>query len=64
MAVETGRWQEGEAVDASSGQVVEPFAGDRIGVAEDVKTVDERFTGALAPFRGFHELHIAVAKGR
>ena len=64
MAVETGRGQEGEAVDTSSGQVVEPLARDRIGVAEDVKSVDQRFTGALAPFRGFHQLYIAVAEGR
>ena len=58
----TWQWKlagaEGEAVDAGSGQVVEPLAGDRIGVAEDVKTVDED-SPCVAPFRGFHELHIA-----
>ena len=60
IAVETGRWQERETLDACVGQLSVPVAWNRIGVAEDMEPINRGFACALGPVRGGDEGHIPV----
>ncbi len=64
IAMEPGGRQEREAVNAGGSELTVPFAGDRVGVAEDVKTVHPRFSSSLAPFRRGDQRHITEAERR
>ena len=64
VAVETGRWHERETVDASPGKVVEPIAGHREGMTEDVETLHLLLPGLSCPFTWGNERHVSVEKVR
>ena len=64
VAVETGRWHERETVDASLGKVVEPIAGHREGMTEDVETLHLLLPGLGRPFTWRNERHVSVEKVR
>ena len=60
VTVEAGRGQEGVAVNAGLGEVLDPLAGHRVGVAEDVEAVQAGFTGELLPVARSHQGKVTV----
>ena len=62
--MEAARWEEGEAFDAGCGQLAVPVGRHRVGVAEEMETVNPGFPRQVGPIHRGDEGHVSEQETR